>query len=229
MKKIIVAIDGYSSCGKSTIAKGLAKKLDYVYIDSGAMYRAVALFCLQNKIIHDGKFSEQKVVSEMRNIHLDFQINSKTHISEIYLNGKNVEQQIRGMEVSSFVSPISAIKGVREKISSLQRAFGKEKGIVMDGRDIGTNVFPNAELKIFMTADENIRAQRRWKELHEKGMNIAMEDVQKNISHRDYEDTHREHNPLRKADDAVVLDNSYLTLEQQLEIAMRWVEEKTSG
>jgi cytidylate kinase len=229
VKKIIVAIDGYSSCGKSTIAKGLAKKLDYVYIDSGAMYRAVALFCLQNKIIHDGKFSEQKVVSEMRNIHLDFQINSKTHISEIYLNGKNVEQQIRGMEVSSFVSPISAIKGVREKISSLQRAFGKEKGIVMDGRDIGTNVFPNAELKIFMTADENIRAQRRWKELHEKGMNIAMEDVQKNISHRDYEDTHREHNPLRKADDAVVLDNSYLTLEQQLEIAMRWVEEKTSG
>ncbi len=228
MKKIIIAIDGYSSCGKSTIAKGLAKKLGYVYIDSGAMYRAVTLYCLQHKIIRNEKFSEPEVLDAMNKINLEFKVNAGTNSSEMFLNGTNVEKEIRGMEVSNFVSPISAIKEVREKISSLQRAFGQEKGIVMDSRDIGTNVLPNAELKIFMTADENIRAQRRWKELHENGMNVSIEDVKKNIAHRDYEDTHREHNPLRQAQDARVFDNSLLTLEQQLEIAVKWAKEKIS-
>ena len=226
MSKITVAIDGYSSCGKSTIAKGLAKKLGYIYIDSGAMYRAVTLYCLQHKIIRDGKFIEQDVLTAMNKITLEFKVRIETHASEIHLNGKNVEKEIREMDVSNYVSPISAIKGVRAKIVALQREFGNEKGIVMDGRDIGTNVFPNAELKIFMTADENIRTDRRWKELNEKGINVSMDEVLKNISHRDYEDTHRQHNPLRKADDALVLDNSHLTLEEQLELAFQWAKER---
>lgn len=220
MRKITIAIDGYSSCGKSTVAKGLAKKLGYVYIDSGAMYRAVTLYCMQNNMIKNGKFMETEVVDAMKNIRLDFKLNNKTGLSEMNLNGSSVEKDIRGMNVSDFVSPISAIKGVREKIVALQRQFGKEKGIVMDGRDIGTNVFPGAELKIFMTADENIRAQRRWKELEEKGIAVSLEDVKKNIAHRDYEDTHRVHNPLRKADDAVMLDNTTMTIEQQLQFAV---------
>ncbi|MDO8641209.1 MAG: (d)CMP kinase [Nitrosarchaeum sp.] len=226
MKRIVIAIDGYSSCGKSTIAKGLAKKINYLYIDSGAMYRAVTLYCLQNNIIRDEKFTEQEVISSMENICLEFKVNQTTLLSEMHLNGKNVEKEIRQMFVSNHVSPISAIKGVREKIVFLQREFGKEKGIVMDGRDIGTNVFPDAELKIFMTADENVRAQRRWNELANNGMSVSIEDVKKNITHRDYEDTHRQHNPLRKADDAIVLDNTRMTLEEQLEWAVKKVKEK---
>jgi len=229
MGKITIAIDGYSSCGKSTIAKGLAKKLNYLYIDSGAMYRAVTLYCIQNNSIKDGKFNEQEVVGAMNKIYLEFTVNPETLLSEIHLNGKNVEKEIRQMDVSNHVSPISAIKGVREKIVALQREFGKEKGIVMDGRDIGTNVFPDAELKIFMTADENVRAQRRWKELASKGMNVSIEDVKKNITHRDYEDTHRQHNPLSKADDAMVLDNTSMTLEEQLEWAVKVAKEKTGN
>ncbi|MBI3500650.1 MAG: (d)CMP kinase [Bacteroidetes bacterium] len=228
-KKITIAIDGYSSCGKSTVAKALAKKLDYVYIDSGAMYRAVTLYCLQEKIIKDGKFSEKDVLGAMNKIELEFKMNPTAHVSEIYLNGKNAEKEIRGMNVSHYVSPVSAIKGVREKIVALQRAFGKEKGIVMDGRDIGTNVFPDAELKIFMTADENIRAQRRWKELQEKGMDGTLEDVKKNIAHRDYEDTHRQHNPLHKANDAVVLDNTAMTMEEQLAFALKLAKERINS
>src|ERR1035437_8721464 len=158
MGKITIAIDGYSSCGKSTIAKGLAKKLGYIYIDSGAMYRAVTLYCMQNKIIKEGKFSEGEVLKAMNNIHLAFNVNSLTHVSEMCLNGINVEKEIREMDVSEYVSPISAIKGVREKIVALQKKFGKDKGIVMDGRDIGTNVFLDAELKLFMTADPAVRA-----------------------------------------------------------------------
>ncbi|MBI4930342.1 MAG: (d)CMP kinase [Bacteroidetes bacterium] len=221
MGEITIAIDGYSSCGKSTVAKELAKKLGYVYIDSGAMYRAVTLYCMQNNIIHNGKFNEQEVVNAMEAIQLKFILNSSSHVSEMHLNGVNVEKEIRGMDVSSFVSPISAIKGVREKIVGLQREFGNGRGIVMDGRDIGTNVFPGAELKIFMTADENIRAQRRWKELNEKGISTSLEEVKKNIAHRDYEDTHRQHNPLRKADDAVVLDNTTMTVGEQLQFALQ--------
>lgn len=226
LKKIVIAIDGYSSCGKSTIAKGLAKKLGYVYIDSGAMYRAVALFCLENGIIKDGKFSVEDVISAMSRIHLEFKTNPQTHASEIYMNGRNVENEIRQMDVSNSVSPISAIKQVRQKISMLQREFGKQKGIVMDGRDIGTNVFPDAELKIFMVADEDIRARRRWKELTQKGIIVSLEEIKNNIAARDYEDTHREHNPLRKADDAFVLDNSFLSIEEQLDIAVKWAESK---
>jgi cytidylate kinase len=226
VKKIIIAIDGYSSCGKSTLAKELAKKLGYTYVDSGAMYRAVTLYCIENGIIKNGKFSVTDVIAAMDKIHLEFRNNPNTHSSEIYLNGRNVEKEIRQMEVSNYVSPVSTIKEVREKISALQREFGHEKGIVMDGRDIGTNVFPDAELKIFMKADENIRAQRRWKELIEKNINISLDEVKANIVARDYEDTHREHNPLRQAPDAIVLDNSFLSIDEQLDIAMKWAKSR---
>lgn len=225
MRRIIIAIDGYSSCGKSTIAKGLAKILSYSYIDSGAMYRAVTFYALKNNIIQNGKFSEKDILDLMNNILLEFKVNPSTLTSEIYLNGINVEKQIRSMDVSNYVSPVSAIKGVRQKIVGLQKAFGLGKGIVMDGRDIGTNVFPDAELKIFMTADENIRAHRRWKELTEKGISVSIEEVKKNILSRDYEDTHREYNPLRKADDAITLDNSNLSLEEQLTWALKTAEQ----
>ena len=228
MSKIVIAIDGYSSCGKSTIAKGLAKKLGYAYIDSGAMYRAVTLFCMQNNIIRDGKFTDDEVVRSMGKINLKFEVSSANGISEMFLNGKNVEKEIRGMHVSGFVSPISAIKGVRQKIVGLQREFGNGKGIVMDGRDIGTNVFPDAELKIFMTADENVRAQRRWKEMKEKKMNVSFEEIKENLSHRDYEDTHRQHNPLRKADDAVLLDNTNLSEDEQMQFVFELAQKKES-
>lgn len=225
MRRIIIAIDGYSSCGKSTIAKGLAKRLGYFYIDSGAMYRAVTFYALKNNIIQNGKFSEKDILDLMNNILLEFKVNSSTMVSEMYLNGINVEKEIRSMDVSNYVSPISAIKGVREKIAGLQKEFGHGKGIVMDGRDIGTNVFPDAELKIFMTADENIRAQRRWKELAEKGVSVSVDEVKKNIMSRDYEDTHRKYNPLRKAEDAIILDNSNLSVEEQLTWAVRTAEQ----
>lgn len=225
MRRIIIAIDGYSSCGKSTIAKGLAKRLGYFYIDSGAMYRAVTFYALKNNIIQNGKFSEKDILDLMNNILLEFKVNSSTMVSEMYLNGINVEKEIRSMDVSNYVSPISAIKGVREKIAGLQKEFGHGKGIVMDGRDIGTNVFPDAELKIFMTADENIRAQRRWKELAEKGVSVSVDEVKRNIVSRDYEDTHRKYNPLRKAEDAIILDNSNLSVEEQLTWAVRTAEQ----
>lgn len=226
MRKITIAIDGYSSCGKSTIAKGLAKKLDYVYVDSGAMYRAVTLYCLQHEIIKDGTFNENDVLQAMSKIDLTFKMNPQSQVSEIYLNGKNAEKKIRQMDVSNFVSPISAIKGVRDKIVALQRMFENGKGIVMDGRDIGTNVFPYAELKIFMTADENVRAERRWKELSLKGINVSIEEIKQNIEYRDHEDTHRKHNPLLQAKDAVVLDNTHMTIEEQLNFVLKLVREK---
>lgn len=229
MKKITIAIDGYSSCGKSTVAKGIAKKLGYLFIDSGAMYRAVTLYCLQNNIIRDGKFNEAEVVKAMDKIRLEFRLNESSGQSEIHLNGKNVEQEIRKMDVSNFVSPVSAIKEVRARIIVLQRKFRDGNGIVMDGRDIGTHVFPDAELKIFMTADENVRAQRRWKELEAKGVKVSLDEIRKNLSERDHEDTHREHNPLRQAADAFVLDNTDLSLEQQLDIAVKLVKERSGG
>lgn len=229
MKKITIAIDGYSSCGKSTVAKGIAKKLGYLFIDSGAMYRAVTLYCLQNNIIREGKFSEAEVMKAMDRIQLEFRLNEKSGQSEMHLNGKNVEQEIRQMDVSNFVSSISAIKEVRARIVVLQRKFRDGNGIVMDGRDIGTNVFPDAELKIFMMADENVRAHRRWKELEAKGAKVTLDGIRKNLSDRDHEDTHREHNPLRQAADAVVLDNTNLTLEQQLDIAIKLVKQRAGG
>lgn len=229
MRKITIAIDGYSSCGKSTVAKGIAKKLGYLFIDSGAMYRAVTLYCLQNNMIRDAKFNAEEVIKAMGNIHLEFRLNTQTHQSDMYLNDKNVEKEIREMSVSNFVSPISAIKEVRDRIVVLQRKFRDSGGIVMDGRDIGTNVFPDAELKLFMTADENVRAQRRWKELDAKGLKVTLEEIRKNLEQRDYEDTHREHNPLRKADDAVVLDNTHMSMDQQLDFAMKLVRERSGN
>jgi len=226
MHKIIIAVDGYSSCGKSTLAKALARKLGYRYIDSGAMYRAVTLYCIKNNIIRDQSFNEDEVVNAMNNIELEFHINKATQSSEMFLNGENVEKEIREMSVANFVSPISAIKGVRDKIVALQRSFGKKKGIIMDGRDISTNVFPNAELKIFMTANEDIRAERRWKELSEKGVTVSLAEIKDNLSHRDHEDTHRKYNPLMQAPDAVVLDNSYMTAKEQLDFALNLVKEK---
>ncbi|TAL57855.1 MAG: (d)CMP kinase [Bacteroidetes bacterium] len=229
MRKITIAVDGYSSCGKSTVAKGIAKKLGYLFIDSGAMYRAVTLYCIHNNIIRNGKFNDTDVVIAMDNIHMEFKLNEQTHQSEIHLNGKNVEKEIREMNVSNFVSPISAIKEVRDRIVILQRKFRNANGIVMDGRDIGTNVFPDAELKIFMTADENVRTQRRWKELDAKGQKVTMEEIKNNLGQRDYEDTHRKYNPLRKAEDAVVLDNTHMTLEEQLNFALKLVQEKAES
>jgi CMP/dCMP kinase len=226
VKRITIAIDGYSSCGKSTIAKAIAAQLGYNYVDTGAMYRAVTLYCLEKGILKDGAFDEHEVELALNDIHLTFRFNPNTKSSETYLNGRNIEKEIRSLYVSSFVSPISKVHEVRVHMVALQREMGKDKGVVMDGRDIGTNVFPDAELKIFMTADPYIRAQRRYDELSVKGQKVSMDDVRDNLASRDHEDTHRKENPLVKADDAIVLDNTDLTREEQLEFVMKLVEEK---
>jgi cytidylate kinase len=228
MKRITIAIDGYSSCGKSTIAKALAARLGYNYVDSGAMYRCVALYCLEHGIIKDGSFSEREVIHALDDINLSFHFNPATNASDTYMNGKNVEKDIRSMAVSNVVSPISKIHDVRVAMVALQREMGRDKGVVMDGRDIGTNVFPDAELKVFMTADPEVRAKRRYDELAAKGVKITMDDVRDNLASRDHEDTHRKENPLVKADDAIVLDNSDLTREEQLDFVMKLVEERIS-
>lgn len=215
-KKLIIAIDGYSSCGKSTAAKSLAKELNYTYIDSGAMYRAFTLYFLRHKPALISKPIDNKALKNVLNkITISFKYNPQTKHSDIFLNGENVEKEIRSMEVSDHVSEVSKIRKVREKNVALQRQMGKGGGIVMDGRDIGTVVFPDADLKIFMTARPEVRAERRYKELVEKGVETSVDEVRKNIEKRDYIDSHREITPLRQADDAVVLDNSHLTLEQQ--------------
>lgn len=224
VKKIIIAIDGWSSCGKSTLARQLAKALQYTYIDSGAMYRAITLYFLRNIIDWT---DENQVYEALKNIELDFSANENTGVAEIYLNGENVEYVIRDLIIAEKVSEIAAIKAVRIFAVEQQRKMGTRKGIVMDGRDIGTVVFPDAELKIFMTADNAVRVERRFKELYAKNPNITIEEVKNNLEMRDYIDSHREISPLRKAEDAVVLDNSNLTQEQQLEIALRYVKEKT--
>ena len=226
MKKIIIAIDGYSSCGKSTLAKQLARKLNYVYIDTGAMYRAVALFALQNGFIDVDFFDEKALIQHLDKISVSFSFNSKLNISETFLNGKNIEKEIRGITISNLVSKIAKIKEVRAKMVELQREMGKKKGLVMDGRDIGSVVFPNAELKIFMTAAFEIRAKRRFDELKAKGDNTSYEAVLKNIVSRDDDDTSRTENPLIKAHDAVVLDNSDINQEEQFLIVMNLVNEK---
>lgn len=225
MGKYTIAIDGYSSCGKSTIAKALAEKLGYKYVDSGAMYRAVTLYALRKGIIKDGKFIREEVIKLLDDIQLFFSYNSSTNTSETFLNFENVEKEIRTLEVAKNVSHISTIKEVRDFLSDMQRKMGKEKGVVMDGRDIGTNIFPDAELKIFMTADVEIRAQRRFDELSVKGLKVSMDEVKKNLLDRDYEDTHRKESPLMKADDAVVLDNSDLSKEEQLQFVMKLIED----
>jgi CMP/dCMP kinase len=222
-KRIIITIDGWSSCGKSTLAKQLAAALGYVYIDSGAMYRAITLYFLRNHI--DWTIAEA-VKEALHNIILEFILNQKSAQFEIHLNGENVEYLIRDLVIAEKVSDVASVKAVREFAVAQQQKMGGEKGIVMDGRDIGTEVFPEAELKIFMTADNAIRVQRRFKELFEKNPNITIEEVKSNLEMRDYIDSHREFSPLRKAEDAIELDNSNLTTREQLEIALKWAKER---
>lgn len=210
-KKINIAIDGYSSCGKSTLAKALAKKLGYVYVDSGAMYRCVTLYFLENNVDINSDVAVQKALSE---IEIDFDE------QKVFLNGKDVSEEIRSMNISNAVSRISAIKAVRKAMVYLQQNIGIKQNLVMDGRDIGTTVFPDAQLKIFMTAHPMIRAQRRYKELLENGKNVPLDEVMANLNMRDYEDTHREESPLVQAEDAVVLDNSFMTPQEQLEFVV---------
>lgn len=219
-KKIIITIDGWSSCGKSTLAKQLANALGYVYIDSGAMYRAITLYFLRNNVDLDEK---KEIKEALKQINLEFIVNLKSQISEMHLNGENVEYLIRDLLVAEKVSDVAAVKEVREFAVAQQQKMGDKKGIVMDGRDIGTTVFPNAELKIFMTADSAVRVERRFKELFEKNPNITIEEVKNNLEMRDYIDSNREVSPLRKAADAMILDNTQLTEKQQFEKAMEWV------
>lgn len=217
MKKITIAIDGYSSCGKSTMAKSLAKNLGYIYVDSGAMYRAVTLFALREGLFTEDGIAEEKLEALLPNINISFVNDEATGKPQTYLNGECVENEIRNMEVSSHVSPIAALGFVREAMVKLQQLMGEKKGIVMDGRDIGTTVFPNAELKIFVTASAEVRAQRRFDELKAKGEVANYEDILKNVVERDYIDMHREVSPLKQADDAILLDNSNMTIEEQQE------------
>lgn len=222
-KKIIITIDGWSSCGKSTLAKQLATALGYVYIDSGAMYRAITLYFLRN---HIDWTNEKEVVIALENIILDFQFNPKSKQSEIILNGENVEYVIRDLVIAEKVSDVAAIKEVRTFAVAQQQLMGNKKGIVMDGRDIGTTVFPKAELKIFMTADSSVRVERRFKEFFEKNPNITVDEVKSNLELRDYIDSNREISPLRKANDAYVLDNTMMSMEEQFKIAKKLVDEK---
>ena len=227
-KKIIIAIDGHSSCGKSTMAKSLAKHFSYRYIDTGAMYRAVTLFALQNNFIDNKKVNLEglRTAFLQEKVNIDFKYNEQLKKSETYLNNVNVEDKIRGLEVSENVSPVATIDFVRKKMVDLQRIMGKEKAIVMDGRDIGTNVFPNADLKIFLTADAKIRAERRYKELTGKGQKVSYDEILANVQERDHIDSTRETNPLRQAEDAVLLDNSHISIEDQLQNAINLVNEK---
>lgn len=228
MKKIVIAIDGFSSCGKSTMAKNLAREVGYIYVDTGAMYRAVTLFAMRNDVFDaEGNIDETRLKALLPDVKLTFQLNNETKLPEVCLNGENVERYIRTLEVSQHVSPIAALPFVREKLVEQQQAMGNEKGIVMDGRDIGTVVFPNAELKIFVTASAEIRAQRRFKELEAKGMPADFDEILQNVEQRDYIDTHRETSPLRQADDALVLDNSHLTIAEQKVWLMEKFNERT--
>ena len=222
MKKIVIAIDGHSSCGKSTMAKALARRIGYVYVDTGAMYRAVTLYALRHGMIDaEGRVDEQTLEASMDQVRVSFTLNAETRIPETCLNGENVEHDIRGMEVSAHVSAIAALPFVRRVMEAQQKAMGRDKGIVMDGRDVGTVLFPDAELKIFVTATAEVRARRRYNELQAKGMDADYDEILKNVQQRDYIDSHREVSPLRKADDALELDNSNITLQQQDEWLMQ--------
>ena len=216
MKKITIAIDGHSSCGKSTMAKDLAREIGYVYVDTGAMYRSVTLYALRKGLFEeDGSVKTEALEQEMPNIRITFQFNPETGRPDTYLNGEYVEKEIRSLEVSSHVSPIAAIGFVRRALVAQQQQMGKDKGVVMDGRDIGTVVFPDAELKVFVTASAKVRAQRRYDELQAKGMPADFDDILKNVEERDYIDSHREESPLRQAEDAILLDNSEMTIPEQ--------------
>ena len=215
MKKITIAIDGHSSCGKSTMAKDLAREVGYVYVDTGAMYRSVTLYALRNGLFTDDGIKEDALRQQMPNIQISFKFNAETGRPDTYLNGELVEDKSRTMEVSSHVSPIATLGFVREAMVAQQQQMGKDKGVVMDGRDIGTVVFPDAELKIFVTASAEVRAQRRYDELKGKGMEADFNEILKNVQERDYIDSHREVSPLKKADDAIELDNSHMTIPEQ--------------
>lgn len=227
MKAITIAIDGYSSCGKSTLAKALAKKLGYTFIDSGAMYRGVTLFALRNKLIDGNEVRTKELIESLDNINITFESVPYADKKHLFLNGENVEQEIRNMEVAQHVSAIAAIKEVRTKLVSLQREMGKNGGVVMDGRDIGSVVFPNADLKFFVTASPDIRAQRRFLELSSQGKNVTLEEVEENLMERDRIDTSRAESPLIQVNDAIFLDNSNLSPEEQLEFALSKVKELT--
>ena len=225
MKKIVIAIDGYSSCGKSTMAKNLARQLGYVYVDTGAMYRAVTLYALRHQLFKaDGEVDAASLQQAMPNIRISFQFNAQTGKPDTYLNDELVEQEIRTMQVSERVSKIAALPFVRTALVAQQQRMGKDKGIVMDGRDIGTVVFPHAELKIFVTASAEVRAQRRYDELQQKGMPARYDDILRNVQERDYIDSHREVSPLRKAEDAIELDNSNLTIDEQQQWLLHQVD-----
>ena len=227
MKKITIAIDGFSSCGKSTMAKDLAKKLGYVYVDTGAMYRAVTLYAMRNGLFNaDGSVKTADLERQMNKINITFKLNKTAERPDTYLNNELVENDIRTLEVSNHVSQIAAVPFVREAMVTQQQRMGKDKGVVMDGRDIGTTVFPEAELKVFVTASAEVRAQRRYDELKEKGMPADFNDILKNVQERDYIDSHREVSPLRKAPDAIELDNSHMTITEQSAWLMELVKQK---
>ena len=221
-QKIVIALDGFSSCGKSTFAKAIAARLGYIFIDTGAMYRAVTLYALERGAIVDGQVSQQMVVELLPEVNISFKFNPERGASDIYVNGELAEGKIRSIEVSNCVSKVSSIREVREKLVAMQQQMGRERGVVMDGRDIGTVVFPDAELKIFMTADPQVRAERRYAELTAKGDKVTMEEILENVISRDKADMEREISPLRQAEDAVVLDNSYMSVEEQ----MAWFMER---
>lgn len=229
MKKITIAIDGHSSCGKSTMAKDLAREVGYVYVDTGAMYRSVTLYALRNNLFNeDGSVKTAELEQQMPQINISFKFNAETGRPDTYLNNECVEKEIRSLEVSNHVSPIAAVPFVRTAMVTQQQQMGKDKGVVMDGRDIGTTVFPDAELKIFVTASAQVRAQRRFDELKAKGMPADFDDILKNVEERDYIDSHREVSPLRKADDAIELDNSNMTIPEQKQWLMDRFKEKTN-
>lgn len=226
MSKITIAVDGHSSCGKSSIAKALAKRLNYIYIDTGAMYRAVTLFALRNGLFESGELNKSELLGRLDDIKIGFEHNNATERSEILLNGQNVEDQIRGMEVSSKVSIIAAIPEVREKMVALQRSMGRNKGVAMDGRDIGSVVFPDAELKLFVTARDEVRAQRRKDELEAKGQQVKLEEILANIRERDHIDSTRASSPLIQTKDAVVVDNSDMSIEEQNDLVLELAKER---
>ena len=229
MKKITIAIDGYSSTGKSTVAKMLASELEYVYVDTGAMYRAVTLYAMRKLFISEGNFNKEALIRHLFMISVNFELNRKTGIAEVYLNGENVEKEIRTLNVSNYVSQIATISEVREKLVEQQQELGRGKGVVMDGRDIGTVVFPDAELKIFMSASADERAQRRYKELLERGDEVNYEDVLENVIKRDKIDTTREDSPLIKADDAIAIDNTHTNVEDQFHTILQLAKDRIYG